>query len=128
MVRRGAFSLTTLLLLAVAACGGDDPMEPSDGGGGGGGGGGGTPVATTSVTLTTSLSFDPADIVVSPGATVTWTWANSTQHNVTFSNASITSSGNQSGGTFSSVMPTAAGTYNYSCTIHAGMNGSVQVQ
>jgi plastocyanin len=80
------------------------------------------------VALTAGLAFDPSAIIVAPGATVTWTWANTTQHNVTFANASITSSSTQAGGTYSTAMPSAAGTYSYSCTLHAGMSGTVQVQ
>lgn len=123
-VRRGTPWIAMFFLSAFAACGGDDPAGP----GTGGNTGGTTPVATTSVSLTAGLSFDPAAIVVAPGASVTWTWANSTTHNVTFTNASISSSGDQSGGTFTSTMPSAAGTYSYSCTIHPGMQGTVQVQ
>jgi plastocyanin len=80
--------------------------------------------------VTTSTSFSPAEIQVSPGATVTWTWAGGAGfHNVTFPSADIADSGDQDSGTFATAMPVAPGTYNYSCTIHgAGMSGSVLVQ
>ena len=109
-VRRGALPLVTFLLAVAAACGGDDPMEPS--GGGGGGGGGGTPTMTTSVDVDDNL-FDPASIQVSPGATVTFNWIGDFQHNVTFSDASITGIGNHDSGSFTAVMPTTPGDYAY---------------
>lgn len=124
IVGRGAAFMVAFFLAAFTACSDDEPTGP----GNGNGGGGGTRVATTSVNVRGNLTFDPADIVVSAGATVTWTWTDPVNHNVTFSNSSITSSANQTTGTFSSVMPTAPGTYAYTCTIHPGMDGSVQVQ
>ena len=126
-VRRGAPLMVAVLLAAFTACGGDDPVAPG-GGDGGGGGGGTTPVATTSVSITSGLAFEPPAISVIGGATVTWTWANSTVHNVTFAAGSITSSGDQGGGTYSTAMPATAGTYSYGCTIHPSMTGTVQVQ
>jgi plastocyanin len=89
--------------------------------------GGNPPTATTSVTMT-GLQFAPAAILVSKGATVTWTNQDNTAHNVTFSNTSIVSIGDFSSGAKTSVMPSAAGTYSYRCTIHPGMNGTVTVQ
>lgn len=106
-------------------------------GGGGGGYGGGTtpttpttpvaPTATTSVAMQ-NTAFNPQDIVVSPGATVTWTNNDGIKHNVTFASTSITGTGDFATGSKSVVMPTALGTYNYSCTIHGGMTGTVKVQ
>lgn len=87
----------------------------------------GGPTATTAVTMQNN-AFVPGDIVVAPGATVTWTNSDGIAHNVTFSDASITGSGNFSSGTRSILMPAAAATYTYSCTIHAGMAGTVKVQ
>jgi plastocyanin len=73
--------------------------------------------------------FTPPDILVTSGATVTWMWVGGEGHNVTFaSNAVSAPSITQTTGTFQVVMPTAAGVYNYECTIHAGMDGSVTVQ
>jgi plastocyanin len=81
---------------------------------------------TTAVTVGPGNSFNPSAIQVSPGATVTWTFAGGT-HNVTFSSIAV-ASGDMSSGTFLAAMPTTPGTYAYSCTIHSGMNGSVLVQ
>jgi plastocyanin len=87
-------------------------------------------VVTTSVTVRNSNSFDPPNIRVSPGATVTWTWQGTTddEHNVYFASAAISDSPDQRSGTFQATMPTQAGTYNYECQHHSGMNGSVVVQ
>ena len=126
-VRRGVQWIVMSLFLTVAGCGGDSPTDGGNGGGGGGGGGGSDPVATTSVTVGDDF-FDPASIQVSPGAMVMWTWSSSRVHNVTFTSSLITNSGDQGGGTYSTAMPTAAAVYNYQCTIHSGMNGSVTVQ
>jgi len=113
-------------LIALGGCGGGS--SPAEGGGGGGGGGGGSgPVETTSVTVRDNF-FDPAAIRVAPGATVTWTFSGNDVHNITFSNQAIQGSDNQSSGQHAAVMPEVPGTYAYSCTLHAGMNGSVQVQ
>ena len=85
-VRRRAPWMVMSLFLAVTGCGGDSGTNGGGGSGGGGGGGGGgvTPVATTEVSVRDNF-FTPASIMVAPGATVTWTWAGSDAHNVTFS-------------------------------------------
>ncbi|HET7186741.1 MAG TPA: plastocyanin/azurin family copper-binding protein [Gemmatimonadaceae bacterium] len=115
-----------LALVTAAACGG-----------GGGSDGGPTtpiipttpnnPVATTAVSLQ-SNAFNPADIVVAPSAVVTFTNSDNIAHNVTFANQNIASVGNWNSGDRTVAMPAAAGTYSYTCTIHAGMNGTVKVQ
>ena len=71
--------------------------------------------------------FDPAQADVAAGATVTFTW-NNVLHNVTWDNApsGAANSGDKSTGTYQ-VTINSAGTFNYHCTIHAGMNGSITV-
>ena len=85
------------------------------------------PVTTTSVTMQ-GTAFNPPDIRVSPSAVVTWTNMDAINHNVTFSEAAIGATTNFSTGSKSLAMPAAPGTYNYRCTIHAGMSGTVLVQ
>ena len=115
------------LAAAILACGGSSDSTGPGTTGGGGGGGGTAPVATTSVEMK-STAFTPAAIKVASGATVTWTNSDGFNHNVTFDNAAVAPSGNFATGTKSLVMPAAAGTYTYKCTIHPGMAGSVVVQ
>lgn len=85
------------------------------------------PTATTSVAMQ-SIAFNPPDILVSPGATVTWTNNDGILHNVTFQSTTIAGTGSFATGARSVIMPTVAGKYGYSCTLHPGMNGSVTVQ
>lgn len=91
--------------------------------------GGGPPVLTTSVNVV-DFDFDPPDIQVTGGATVTWTWTGAIGHNVTFASGTVSApSATQAAGTFQVTMPTATGTYDYQCTIHPTlMNGTVTVQ
>lgn len=127
-----ARALLAGFVIAVAGCGG----------GGGSNGGGGptgpgttnppgsgtdTRVVTTSVAMRNSLFVPPA-IQVAPSAVVSFTNEDGISHNVTFSSTAVQSSGNFTSGTRTITMPAAAGTYNFSCTLHGGMNGSVQVQ
>lgn len=129
-VRRGLFCGVTVLAFALAGCGGSSPTGGGNGGGNGSGNGGGNgdPVETTSVTID-NTAFDPADIQVSPGATVTWTWQESVIHNVTFADPGIEDSGDRNSGTHSADMPSAAGEYSYQCTIHPSlMQGTVTVE
>ncbi len=85
-------------------------------------------VPTTSVALQGS-AFAPPAILVAPGATVTFTNQDGFNHNVTFDgNGGPTPISNWSTGTRTATMPTAAATYTYRCTLHAGMTGSVKVQ
>lgn len=117
-------------ILAAAACGGggDSPTTPGNTGGNNNPGGtpGGTPSSTNAVTVANN-NFSPANIQVSAGTTVTWTWSqDAITHNVTFVDG--TSSGDKGAGSTFSRTFSAAGTFNYSCTLHPGMNGSVVVQ
>jgi plastocyanin len=125
--------LAVAALVIAAACGGGGASNSVVGPGGGNTGGntggstGGSsdPVATTSVSVGDNI-FTPSSIVVSSGATVTWTWAaGAGLHNVTFNDG--TQSGDKSGGaTFTRTFSTA-GTFNYACTLHVGMTGTVKV-
>lgn len=120
--RSGLFATLVAATMGCGSSGGGTPTNP----GGGGNNPPGNPVVTTSVNLTGN-AFSPPAIQVSPGATVTYTNLDGIDHNVTFSSTAITSTGNFSTGAKAVVMPTAAGTYAYHCTIHSGMNGSVVV-
>jgi plastocyanin len=85
------------------------------------------PGPTAAVSATASNSFDPSSVTITKGGTVTWTFA--ALHNVTF-DAGAPDGGNVPNTGTASVQRTfpAAGTYNYHCTLHSGMNGSVVVQ
>jgi plastocyanin len=113
----------------AAACGGGDSGTPTGTNNNPGNPGNpstpANPVVTTAVTIGNDF-FDPANIQVSPGATVTWTWPSGVAvHNVTF--ADVTSGDKGPGSSFSKSFPTA-GTFTYSCTIHGGMSGTVLVK
>lgn len=102
-------------LLTGLGCGGSGgPSGPSGGGG-------------NTVTVGNNF-FSPASLSVSPGTTVTWTWANgAVSHNVTFDDAGPNSP-TQSSGSFQRTFA-SSGTYPYHCTIHgaAVMAGTVSV-
>jgi plastocyanin len=114
------------VLVALLACGGSDsgtgpgvttpPVTTPD-----------NPTVTTAVTLTGS-AFSPSAIQVAPGAVVSFTNQDNIIHNVRFTNTAIQSLGDFSSGTQSATMPTATGTYDYQCTHHGGMNGTVTVK
>ena len=75
----------------------------------------------------TSTAFTPSLVNLRSGGVVTWVWADTTaQHNVTFNN-SLLSSQTQSSGLHSVVFQTV-GTFNYACTVHPGMAGSIVVR
>jgi plastocyanin len=86
-----------------------------------------TAVQTTSVVIL-NTSFTPPSILVSLGATVTFTNQDGVAHNVTFDEAAILTTGDFSTGGKSLTMPIIPGLYSYHCTIHPGMSGAVRVQ
>ena len=80
-------------------------------------------VGATRVALRDSR-FHPAVIQVKSGQTVTWSFDDrGTTHNV---KGTGWGSGDQASGTFAHTFA-APGSYRYSCTLHLGMNGRVDV-
>jgi plastocyanin len=103
---------------------------------GGGGGYGTNPPSSsctpsgTTVCMTPSNTFNPTQITIQHGGSVTWSNTTGVTHNVTF--APVTGApadiGNFASGSQSAAFPTA-GTFAYHCTIHgASMSGTVVVQ
>jgi plastocyanin len=78
----------------------------------------------TTVTLK-DLKFNPDQLAVHTGDTVTWKWGESVLHNITAKDSSFKSD-NKSDGTFTHTFD-KAGTYNYECTLHSGMTGEIDV-
>ena len=118
MARWLALLLACMALgLVVAGCGDDDD---DDGGGGGGGG-----AAEVSME---GIAFQPAEVTVSAGDTVTWTNNDSVGHDVTADSFSSGDPGGMaSGDTFEQTFE-EAGTFDYVCTVHPGMEGTVVVE
>ncbi len=126
---KGFFALLLACLalgLVVAACGGDDdddggtgadtPEQAAPAGGGG-----------AEVTMK-NIKFDPANVTVKAGETVTWVNEDSVGHDVTADDFKSGSPGGiQNGGTYKHTFK-AAGTFKYVCTVHPGMEGSVTVK
>jgi plastocyanin len=73
-----------------------------------------------------SFAFVPATLTVRAGSTVTWTNHDEEPHTVAASDGSFHSPGMGTGGTFSHTFATA-GTFDYVCSIHPMMHGTVVV-
>mgnify|MGYP003545417748 CR=1 FL=1 len=96
--------------LGASACASDDPAERS--------------ASTDGATIGVSdYQFEPADTAVLVGDAVTWVWDGQAQHNVVGEGFQ---SADQSSGTFEYTFE-RPGTYEYACTFHPGMEGSVTV-
>jgi plastocyanin len=138
MTRWLALLLACMALgLVVAGCGDDDDddgggggaattEQPADGGGddgeGGGGGGGATEVSEE------GIAFNPGEVTVAVGETVTWTNNDSVAHDVTADSFSSGDPGGMApGDTFEHTFD-EAGTFDYVCTVHPGMEGTVVVE
>ena len=84
--------------------------------------------STSSSVAIQDFAFSPASITVKKGTTVTWTNKDSTTHTVTSTSgpSSFDSGDLATGKSFSHTFDTA-GTYNYKCSIHPNMTGTVTV-
>ncbi|TAL57956.1 MAG: amidase [Nanoarchaeota archaeon] len=85
------------------------------------------PAAGTVNVDISGFAFSPSTITVDSGTTVTWTNKDSVQHSATSDNGAfdtgIFSSGESKSFTF-----TKSGTYNYHCSVHTSMRGTVIVR
>jgi plastocyanin len=73
-----------------------------------------------------NFAFAPATLTVKAGSTVTWTNRDDEPHTVAASDGSFHSPGMGTGATFSHTFSTP-GTFDYVCSIHPTMHGSVVV-
>ncbi len=138
MTKLLALLLACLALgLVAAGCGGDDDDDGGGGGAGqseqpadtgGGGGGGGAQVSMQNV------QFDPKDLSVKAGETITFTNDEAIPHDVHKTSgpgedfASGPTGGMQEGDTFELTLD-KPGTYEYVCDVHApGMAGTITVK
>ncbi|MCL5410932.1 MAG: cupredoxin domain-containing protein [Patescibacteria group bacterium] len=82
-------------------------------------------VSTNSINIS-NFSFDPASITVKAGSSITFTNNDGTNHTVTADNGKFDQS--VSSGKTTAVTITEPGTYNYHCSIHSSMKGTIIVQ
>jgi amicyanin len=123
MIRIRNVAVALLLVGTVAACGSSSSGgSPSPGSGSSGTSGSGHTVAIQ------GFAFKPATLTVKAGTKVTFTNDDSTPHTATSSGSSTINSGSLSKGQTYTVTFTKPGTYNYICTFHQFMHGTVIVQ
>jgi plastocyanin len=85
--------------------------------------------SNASVAATPALVFDPAQVDIAAGGSITWQFG-ATGHTVVFDGTATgkpANIGNETANTSLSRTFTTAGTFPYHCSIHAGMNGTVIV-
>ena len=110
--------IVLVLGLLLAACGGDDGGSASND----------TttpkpPGAKGATVELKDLKFTPDKVAIKTGETVTWEWRENVLHNIAGDGFK---SDNLSDGTFDHTFK-KAGSYDYQCTLHSGMNGTVDV-
>ena len=118
------FALAAVLALFLAACGNDDDDDaappPGDNGVT-------DPANGDDATVTVTMDFSPSTIEVEAGTTVTWESESDLPHNVTSTSGDMDFAESLSSGGSVSITFDEPGTYDYECTIHPGMTGTVVV-
>ena len=122
-MRRILLALCAVVVLAAAGCGGNDDDSGSSSAAKPAASGGGD----VAIQLK-GFQFNPKDTTVKVGQKITWTNADTTDHNVTAdSGADFKSDNFGEGGTFEFTAD-KAGKIAYECTLHPGMKATVTVQ
>lgn len=98
----------------------------------------GTRTATSAITVSVqnfpnaanvtlgAASFTPQIVDITASGTVTWNNTSATLHNVTFSTLAANNIGDHTSGSNTKTF-ISAGTFDYACTLHSGMTGTVIV-
>jgi plastocyanin len=86
------------------------------------------PAATTSQGSVTvqNFAFQPAQLTISAGTTVTWTNQDTTNHQIALDDGSFTGQSFGQGATTTNTF-SAAGSFPYHCKIHPSMKGTIVV-
>jgi len=122
-MRRILLALCAVVVLAAAGCGGNDDDSGSSSAAKPAASGGGD----VAIQLK-GFQFNPKDTTVKVGQKITWTNADTTDHNVTAdSGADFKSDNFGEGGTFEFTAD-KAGKIAYECTLHPGMKATITVQ
>ena len=80
------------------------------------------------VSITDGMAFDPDDLTINVGDTVTWTNDDGMGHTATSTSGPVSfDSGNIASGATWSFTFTEAGTYEYKCSYHSSMTASITV-
>lgn len=125
-----------VVLASAAACGGGyssptPPPSPSPAPAPAPGGPSAGPSSSVTIPVGASVlgrgAFNPSDVTVAVGTTVTWLNTDTVAHTSTSDAVGWNSNTIAPGGQFSNAFPTA-GTFSYHCAIHPGMVGTVVVR
>lgn len=116
---RGRIGIASLGLLALAACGSGGPVRSTPGS---------DVVAATEVRAVKSYRFEPTEIQVDAGSSVTWSNEDNFAHTVRLLDGSHPTEDLRVGGSASITFETP-GLVRYECSLHpAQMKGSVLVE
>lgn len=128
MLRRALLPLGMLVIVGIAACGGGSTSPSNSPAGASVGTAGATlGAATVKIAATGQLAFDPTMQTAQVGDIIEWTNTGSVAHTVTFdSEPSLSDPSLNAGGTWE-VKFTTAGTFQYHCSIHPSMVGTIVV-
>jgi plastocyanin len=119
-----------LLAAGLAACGGgggSSPATSSAPASSAGSAGANLGPATVKISATTQLTFDPAMQTAHVGDVIQWNNTGSVGHTVTFDSEPSLSDPSLAPGGVWEVKLTTAGTYQYRCSIHPTMVGTIVV-
>jgi plastocyanin len=121
-MKRIATAVTVLAMAAVPfgvlGCGGDDDSEPAAAS---------TPAAAGTAVEMVDNAFEPKDVSVKVGDKVTWTNAGGIAHTATATEGADFDSGSLASGETFEWTAKKAGSVDYVCTFHPGMEGTITV-
>jgi plastocyanin len=120
MVRIRVVAVVAVLAGLLAACGSSSSAPASSGSSS-------TPAAGGHTVTISDFKYTPATLSVKAGTKVTFVNQGGTIHNATTQGNSTINTGNLNGGQSMTVTLTKPGTYNYICTLHPFMKGTVIV-
>lgn len=126
MRHRAIIHLGLAAAFVLAACGADDDAPAEGTTEADAPAGEASDTAEVAIADDDGLRFDPADVTVAAGGTVTWAHEGSLPHTVTASDGAF-DSGELAGGETFSFTAEDTGTIDYACSIHPDMTGTITV-
>ena len=127
-VRTALLAVLAAAALPAASCGGGGGGVTNPPSGGGGGGGGSADVIITIIAENGNMSFNPNPAIVNVGQRVSWRNSASALHTATQNGGTFDTGAINSGATSAPVTMGTAGNFDYHCSLHPAMVGTLTVR